>query len=143
MCQVVASRKGVMHVVYVKMHDIELVYLLTDLLDVAAELIVLIYRYRWTIELFFRLLKQILGCRHLLSQRPEGIDIQIYCAVIAAMLIHLQTGRKPTKAMVFVVGLYLAGWASEQEVLAFLNRPDHTGVKRRAKDALWAKLGVH
>jgi hypothetical protein len=119
------------------------IYLLTDLLDVAAELIVLIYRYRWTIELFFRLLKQILGCRHLLSQRPQGIDIQIYCAVIAAMLIHLQTGRKPTKAMVFVLGLYLAGWANEQEVLAFLNRPDRTGVKRRAKDALWAKLGVH
>lgn len=118
------------------------VWILTDLLDEPPELIGLIFRYRWTIELFFRLLKQLLGCRHLLSQRPDGIDIQIYCAVIAVMLIHLQTGRKPTKAMVFVLGLYLAGWASEQEVLAMLNRPDNTGVKKRAKDELWKKLGV-
>ena len=107
------------------------------------ELIALIYRYRWTIELFFRLLKQILGCRHLLSQRPEGIDIQIYCAVIAAMLIHLQTGKKPNKAMVFMLGMYLAGIASEHEVLARLNRPDNTGVKLAAKAALWKKLGVN
>jgi Transposase DDE domain len=119
------------------------VWVLTDLLDEPPELIALIYRYRWTIELFFRLLKQILGCRHLLSQRPEGIDTQVYCAVIAAMLIHLQTGRKPTKAVAFVLGLYLAGWAGEAEVLAMLNRPDNTGVKRRAKDELWKKLGVN
>lgn len=118
------------------------VWILTDLLDEPPELVGLVYRYRWTIELFFRLFKQVLGCRHLLSQRPEGIDIQVYCAVIAAMLIHLQTGRKPTRATVFVLGMYLAGWASEAEVLAHLNRPDNTGVKKRAKDELWKKLGV-
>src|SRR6266850_701729 len=118
------------------------IFILTDLLAEPPELIALIYRYRWTIELFFRLLKQILGCRHLLSQRPEGIDIQIYCAVIAAMLIHLQTGKKASKAIVFVLGMYLAGVASEEEVMARLNRPDNTGVKLAAKDALWKKLGV-
>jgi len=119
------------------------IFLLTNMLDEPPELIALVYRYRWTIELFFRLLKQILGCRHLLSQRPEGIDIQIYCAVIAAMLIHLQTGKKPSKAIVFVLGMYLAGIASEEEVLARLNRPDNTGVKLAAKAALWEKLGVN
>jgi hypothetical protein len=119
------------------------ILLLTNLLAEPPELIALIYRYRWTIELFFRLLKQILGCRHLLSQRPEGIDIQIYCAVIAAMLIHLQTGKKPSKAIVFVLGMYLAGIASEEEVLARLNRPDNTGMKLAAKAALWKKLGVN
>jgi hypothetical protein len=117
--------------------------LLTDLLDEPPELIALIYRYRWTIELFFRMLKQLLGCRHLLSQRPAGIDIQLYCTVIAMMLIHLQTGTKPSKAKVFLLGLYLAGWATEQEVIDRLNRPDNTGVKQRAKDALWKKLGVN
>lgn len=120
-----------------------LVMILTDLLEEPPELVALVYRYRWTIELFFRLLKQVLGCRHLLSQRPEGIDIQVYCAVIAAMLIHLQTGRKPTKAIVFVLGLYFAGWATQEEVLARLDRPDNTGIKNRAKDELWKKLGVN
>ena len=126
----------------VQVQEYQTFLILTNLLDVPAEVIGLIYRYRWTIELFFRLLKQTLGCRHLLSHRPQGIDIQIYCALIAAILIHLQTGQKPDKRMMFLLGMYLAGWASEQEVIAALSRPDNTGVKRRAKDELWRKLGV-
>ncbi len=39
----------------------------TNLLDVPAEVIADIYRHRWTIELFFRFFKHVLGCRHLLS----------------------------------------------------------------------------
>ena len=71
------------------------VVLVTDLPDVPAEVVALIYRHRWTIEVFFRFFKQTLGCRHLLSQRHEGVEIQTYCAVIACMLINLWTGRKP------------------------------------------------
>ena len=40
----------------------------TNLLDVPAEIIALIYQYRWTIEIFFRFFKHVLGCRHLISQ---------------------------------------------------------------------------
>ena len=79
------------------------------------------------------------GVYNLLS--AAGIDIQVYCAVIAVMLIHLQTGRKPNKVMVFLLGLYLAGWATEDQVMRELSRPDRTGVKQRAKDELWKKLG--
>ena len=43
----------------------------TNLLDVPAEIIALIYQYRWTIELFFRFFKHVLGCRHLLSDDPR------------------------------------------------------------------------
>src|SRR5205814_6938376 len=39
----------------------------TNLLDVPAEIIALIYLYRWSIEIFFRFFKHVLGCRHLLS----------------------------------------------------------------------------
>lgn len=58
----------------------DLIILYTNLLDLPAELIALIYLYRYTVELFFRIFKQLLGMRHLLSQRQEGIDIQIHCA---------------------------------------------------------------
>jgi hypothetical protein len=116
--------------------------LVTNLIDEPAELIALIYRYRWTIELFFRMLKQLLGCRHLLSHRGQGVDIQIYCAVIACLLIYIQTGQKPNKYMMFMMGMYLAGVASEEDLMRFLNRPDNTGIKKRAKDELWKKLGV-
>jgi hypothetical protein len=113
----------------------------SNLLDLPAELVALIYRYRYTVELFFRFLKHILGLRHLLSQRGEGVDTQVYCAVIACMLINLQTGKRPDKATVRMLGWYLIGLASEQDVRAFLDRPDNRGVKRRAKDELWKKLG--
>jgi hypothetical protein len=114
----------------------------TSLLDLPAELIALIYLHRYTVELFFRFLKGMLGMRHLLSQRAAGAEIQIYCAVIACMLISLESGRRPSKYMVTMLGWYLLGLASEQDVIDFLNQPDNTGVKKRAKDALWDKLGV-
>jgi len=118
------------------------IVLLTNLLDAPAEIIALIYRYRWTIEIFFRFFKQTLGCRHLISQRVEGIQIQVYCAIIACMLINLWTGKKPGKHMVNMLAWYFMGLASEAEVMSFINRPDKTGIKQRAKDELWKKLGV-
>ena len=41
----------------------------TNRLDLPAELIGEIYRLRWMIETFFRMFKQLLGCRHLLSTK--------------------------------------------------------------------------
>jgi len=67
----------------------------TNRLDLPAELIGEIYRLRWLIELFFRMFKQMLGCRHLLSTKQSGVEIQVYCAIIACLLIMLSTGRRP------------------------------------------------
>ena len=115
--------------------------IVTDLLDVPAEVVAFLYQYRWTIEVFFRFLKQVLGCRHLLSTRREGIEIQVYAAVICCLMLNTLTGRKPTKWMVTLTALYLQALATEQDVLRELNKPDHAGVKLRAKAALWKKLG--
>jgi hypothetical protein len=106
------------------------------------EIIALIYRYRWTIETFFRFFKQVLGCRHLISQHVQGIEIQVYCAVIACMLVNLWTGKKAGKRMVGMLTWYFMGIATEADVQRFLDRPDNTGIKKRAKDELWKKLGV-
>jgi len=120
----------------------ETLILATNLLDVPAEVVALVYKHRWGVELFFRFFKQILGCRHLLSHKPEGVLIQVYCAIIACLLLNLWTGRKPTKRTVEMLALYFMGVATDREVLAHLNRPDNTGVKLRAKDEVWKKLGV-
>ena len=61
--------------------------LATDLLEIPAELIAEGYRLRWLIELFFRMFKQLLGCRHLLSTKQNGVEIQTYLAIIACLLI--------------------------------------------------------
>jgi hypothetical protein len=114
----------------------------TNLLDVPAEIIALLYRYRWTIELFFRFFKQLLGCRHLISDDPRGIAIQCYCAVIACMLLTLYSGKKPNISTWRMLHWYFTGWASEEELLAHLNKPPpNIGIRQRQKDELWKKLG--
>jgi hypothetical protein len=92
----------------------------TNLLVVPAEVIGFIYQSRWLIEIFFRFLKHILGCRHLLSTDPVGIEIQAYCAIIACLLIALWTGKQPTKATYEMICFYFIGWADEEELLAHL-----------------------
>ena len=119
------------------------IVLLSNLLDVPAEIVALIYRHRWTIEIFFRFFKQTLGCRHLISQRVQGIQIQVYCAVIACMLINLWTSKRPGKQMVNMLAWYFMGIATAAEVQAFLNEPDNTGIKLRARAEAWKKLGVN
>jgi IS4 transposase len=69
-------------------------------------------------ELFFRFFKHILGCRHLLSHRPNGIDIQVYLAIIVCMLIALWTGRKPTLRTLEMIRLHFIGWADLDELEA-------------------------
>ena len=94
----------------------------TNLLDVPAELISLIYRFRWTIEVFFRFLKQILGCRKLYFRSQNGIELQAYCAIIACMLLCLWTGRKPTKRTYEMVCYYFLGLATEAELLKHIEK---------------------
>ncbi len=98
----------------------EELWLITDRLDLPAELVALGYRYRWTVELFFRWFKCILRCRHLLALDANGLAIQVYVALIASLLIVLWTGRKPTKRTWEMIQFYLSGWASLAELEAHL-----------------------
>jgi hypothetical protein len=100
----------------------EVLLLVTDRLDLEAELVALGYRFRWSVELFFRWFKCILGCQHLLSTCRNGVTIQVYLAVIASLLVSLWTGRKPTKRTFEMFCLYFSGWASAAELLAHLEQ---------------------
>lgn len=93
----------------------------TNRLDLPAELISEMYRLRWLIENFFRMFKQLLGCRHLLSTKPNGVEIQVYCGIIACLLIMLYTGRKPTKRTFEMVCFFLSGWASPEDLERHIN----------------------
>jgi hypothetical protein len=100
--------------------------LATDL-EIEAELIALIYRYRWQIELFFKWMKSILGNRHLMAESPEGVAIQTYCALIAALMLQLLTGKRPTKRAMEMIRFYLMGHAELEEVMTLL------GLEKTAK----------
>lgn len=95
-------------------------WLATDRLDLAADLVALAYRRRWSVELFFRWLKCTLGAKHLLSHRANGVELQMYAALIVSLLITLHARRKPTKRTFETIQFYLAGWVSDAELDAHL-----------------------
>ena len=98
----------------------EMLLVATNLLDVPAEVVALIYKHRWAVETFFRFFKSVLGCRHLLSHSTNGIEIQTYVAMIACLLIALWTGRKPTRRTYEMLCFYFIGLATEEELLAHI-----------------------
>src|ERR1700761_217182 len=56
---------------------------------IPASDIVMIYKQRWDIEVFFRFIKQELNFSHFLSTNMNGIKIILYMTLILAMLIHI------------------------------------------------------
>jgi hypothetical protein len=97
-------------------------WLITDRLDLDADLVAIAYRYRWTVELFFRWLKCVLGARHLLSHKQRGIEVQMYAAMIVSLLIAIRTGSKPTKRTFETIQFYFLGWVSDEEFADHLKR---------------------
>ncbi len=92
------------------------------MIDLPAEIIAQLYLLRWTIEIFFRMFKQLLGCRHLLSTKQNGVEIQVYSALIACMLILIYTGRTPTKRTFEMLCFYMVGWATLDEVAGHIDK---------------------
>ncbi|MGH2542319.1 MAG: IS4 family transposase [Candidatus Binatia bacterium] len=68
--------------VWVQLTTGKQITLLSSLLDVPADHICLLYRYRWTIEIVFRWLRQHLQLDHFMSHDPVGIVRQILMALI-------------------------------------------------------------
>ena len=91
-----------------------------DMLELAAKLVAQAYHYRWTIELFFRWLKCVLGARHFVAENQNGVALQMYAALIASFLIVLRTQRQPTRRTFEVLQFYLLGWVTEAELESHL-----------------------
>lgn len=96
--------------------DSDRVVLYTSLMSPSAEAVAAMYEMRWSIELFFRFLKQMLGLRRLFSGKAEAAAIQVYCALIAGLLMSQLTGGRVTMAQFRLVQLYLQGWADDEEL---------------------------
>jgi len=69
----------------------ETYFLLTDRQDLTTFQIILLYAYRWQVELLFRFLKRTLNGIHLIRQDQRGVTIQFYALMITALLeLHLK-----------------------------------------------------
>ena len=60
--------------------------ILSNRLDLSTFQVILLYAYRWQVELIFRFLKRSLNGLHLLSQSQEGATIHFYALLITALL---------------------------------------------------------
>jgi len=117
----------------------DLIRLVTDCgpEPLSAELVGRMYRQRWEVEMFFRWIKCTLGCRHWLAESRRGVTIQVYLALIAAVLLQLYVGQRPNKRMMELIQFYLSGIArwDELERLLAAELARVRRAKERAKKA--------
>jgi hypothetical protein len=60
--------------------------ILTNRLHLTTFQVILLYAYRWQVELVFKFLKRSLNGLHLLSQSEDGVTIHFYALLITALL---------------------------------------------------------
>lgn len=110
------------------------VRLLTSLMDVEAELVGEVYRWRWQIELFFRWLKVHASFRHVISHSQNGLTLGFYVAVIGVLLMYLHSGRKVSKYAYNLLCMVAGGSATLADIIPILER------REREKDLARARL---
>ncbi len=122
-----SKQHGPIRVVRIEKPELdEPVILGTNHLDRAcfsAALIAEIYHQRWAIELFFRWFKCVLGRAgnwHWLAESPDGVAIQLYTALIAALLLARQLGRLPSKRCMEMLRFHSMEMASNEELEAVI-----------------------
>jgi hypothetical protein len=118
------TRSPRVRVIWIRMADGEPLMLVTNQTteQMPADLVSQIYRHRWQVELFFRWIKCILQCRHFLAESPEGVAIQLYLALIGAVLIQLHLGRRPTLRMWEALQFYFLGFYKENDAAEAIAR---------------------
>lgn len=114
--------------------------LITNLLDISAANVGLLYRHRWQVELFFRWLKTFGNFGHLISHAREGVLTHFYVAIIAVLLMYLHTGFRPSKYLFAMLTQVAMGSATLDEILPILRERERRSqldrdsrARRRAK----------
>ena len=121
-------------VIWIRMNSGESLALVTNLSveRLPAHAAGVLYRNRWQVELFFRWIKCILKCRHFLAESERGVAIQLYLALIAALIIQLYTGSRPNKRTWEMLQWYCAGMAKPEELEKFLEA-EQASVSKKSK----------
>ncbi len=107
--------------------------LITNLLDIEARHVGIIYRHRWQVELFFRWLKVFANFDHLITHSREGVLLSFYVAVIGVLLIYLHTDAKPSKYAFSLLSLVAAGGATLEEITPILRERERQIAVARAR----------
>lgn len=116
----------------------ETIRLLSNLIDaqtVAARVIGSAYKLRWQIELFFKWLKCFARMDHLLCTSRDGITTQLYVAVIAVLLMHVQTGRRVSVYTLHALSRVASGQMTIGQAMEVIARRERERELDRARQA--------
>lgn len=98
---------------------------ITNLFEMRADLVAAIYKLRWQIELLFKQLKQNFPLNYFLGDNENAIKIQIYCALIANLLMTvIQKKLKRSWAFSNLVSFCKIHLFNYIHLLNFLENPD-------------------
>lgn len=115
-------------------------FLTNDLKSKASEIAEL-YAKRWNIELLFKRLKQNMPLQYFLGDNQNAIRIQIYCALIADLLLNVirkQVKRKwAFSTIASLVRLHLFNYLN---LFSFLENPEKSKIYSHYNDASQLKL---
>ena len=113
----------------------ELLHLATNLPpeELRASDAALLYKNRWQVEYFFRWVKCLMGCGHWLAESPRGVSNQLYLALIGALLLQLDLGRRPSKRVWELFQWYQVGMLDEAELAEQLTQQLAREDQARAK----------
>ena len=116
---------------------------ITNNFDLAAAVIAEIYRYRWQIELFFKKLKQNFPLQYFVGDNQNAIEIQIWCALIAVLLLTVVHERNNSKIsfsnVTTLIRIHLTGYISIKELLALHNKKRERVKKATAQKDLFGQ----
>lgn len=98
---------------------------LTNLFTLKAEHVALIYKQRWQIELLFKQLKQNFPLKYFLGDNENAITIQIWCALIANLLLTVIRNQLSRKAAFScIASLVRVNLINYIHLIRFLNNPE-------------------
>ncbi|MEK6734579.1 MAG: IS4 family transposase [Pseudomonadota bacterium] len=98
---------------------------ITNLFEMRADLVAAIYKLRWQIEILFKQLKQNFPLKYFLGDNENAIKIQIYCALIANLLMTvIQKNLKRNWAFSNLVSFCKIHLFNYIHLLNFLENPD-------------------
>lgn len=84
-----------------------------------------IYKQRWQIELLFKRLKQTLNLQHFLGDNENAIKIQIWCTLLADLLLKVATANiKKTWAFTNLSAFIRLHLMNYTDLKKFLNNPE-------------------
>lgn len=105
---------------------------LTNLFEMRPDLVAAIYKLRWQIELLFKQLKQNFPLKYFLGDNENAIRIQIYCALIANLLMTvIQKSIKKAWSFSNLVSFCKIHLFNYIHLLRFLENPDKDWQKEK------------